>query len=108
MKKIFVRFWPLLLIVGLWFSFSAPYFLHNLVPYPSKYQVSFFPPWNAYQEYWGPVKNNAMPDVIDQIYPWKHFTIEWLKKGVVPFWNPNNFAGNPHAADVQSAVFSPF
>ncbi len=106
-KKLF-RFIPIFSLLVLWFVFSSPYFLHNLVPYPSRYQVSFFAPWSTYPQYWGPVKNNAMPDVIDQIYPWKHFTIDSLKAGNIPYWNPNNFAGNPNVANFQTAVFSPF
>lgn len=108
MKIFFFRFWPVLFILSIWFLFSYPYFVQNKVPYPSEYQVNFFPPWSQYQKNWGPVKNNAMPDVIAQIYPWKHFSIESLKKGQIPFWNPNNFAGNPHVGNFQSAVFSPF
>lgn len=108
MKKFFEKFWPLVFIFGVWFIFSSPYFFGNKVPYPSKYQVTFFTPWNQYQEFAGPVKNGAMPDVVDQIYPWKHFTIESLKKGQIPLWNPYSFSGNPHLANYQSAVFSPF
>ncbi len=54
-----------------------------------------------------PVKNNAMPDVITQMYPWKVLTIETWKQGSVPLWNPYSFAGTPHAANFQTAVFSP-
>lgn len=78
------------------------------VPYASTYQVSFFKPWSHYEEFLGPVKNNAMPDVHTQIYPWKKFTIDALRNGQIPWWNPYNFAGNPHLANFQSAVLSPF
>jgi len=108
MSKFLHRFWPVLFILILWFVFSSPYFIKGLVPYPSKYQVTFFHPWSVYEQWWGPVKNNAMPDIITQIYPWKHFTIESLKSGHIPFWNPYNFAGNSHIGNFQSAVFSPF
>ena len=97
---------PVLIIIVLWFLFSAPYFFKGLVPFPSKYLVTFFPPWSA--TYAMPVKNNAMPDVITQIYPWKKFTIESWKKGEVPLWNPNSFGGTVQAGNYQSAVFSPF
>lgn len=55
-----------------------------------------------------PVKNNAMPDIITQIYPWKKLSIETLKNGQIPLWNPYSFAGTVHAANYQSAIFSPF
>lgn len=108
MKKIAISFLPLYFIFIIWFFFATPYFFKGSVPYPSKYQVTFFAPWSHYEKWWGPVKNNAMPDIITQIYPWKHFTINSLKKGIVPFWNPYSFSGNAHLANFQSAVYSPF
>lgn len=96
---------PMLFIVFLWLAFAFPYFFKGLIPFPSDYLVSFFPPWNA--EYSMPVKNNAMPDVITQIFPWKNLTIDTWKSGSIPLWNPYSFAGTPHAANYQSAVFSP-
>src|SRR3989344_7176291 len=108
MKKFFLKFWPIIFIFIIWFIFTSPYFLNNKVPFASTYQVNFFAPWSTYSEFWGPVKNNAMPDVITQIYPWKHFTIETLKNGQIPLWNPYSFSGTPHLANYQSAVLSPF
>lgn len=106
MRGLFRNF-PIILIIILWIIFSFPYFLMGKVPYASTYQLNFFPPWSSYEEFWGPVKNNAMPDVHTQIYPWKRFTIDTLKENQIPFWNPYSFAGNPHLANFQSAVFSP-
>ena len=103
-----MRFWPILFILGLWFIFSSPYFLQGKVPYSSTYQVNFFAPWSHYEKFWGPVKNNAMPDVHTQIYPWKKFTIDTFMRGQIPLWNPYSFSGNPHLANFQSAVLSPF
>jgi len=108
MKKILFRFWPLLFLAVVWFLFSYPYFLQGKVPYSSTYQVNFFAPWSHYEKFWGPIKNNAMPDVHTQIYPWKKFTIETFKNGQIPLWNPYSFSGNPHLANFQSAVLSPF
>lgn len=105
MKKVILRFWPVAFIFVVWFIFASPYFFKGLVPFPSKYLVTFFPPWSA--EYGMPVKNNAMPDVITQIYPWKRLTIETWKMGQVPLWNPYSFSGTPHLANYQSAVLSP-
>ncbi len=105
MKQLLIRCWPVLFIIIVWFVFAQPYFLKGLVPFPSKYQVTFFPPWSA--QYGMPVKNNAMPDIITQIYPWKRLTIETWKMGQVPLWNPYSFSGTPHLANYQSAVLSP-
>ena len=106
MKRFINKTWPIIVILALWLFFSFSYFFKGLVPFPSKYLVSFFPPWNA--SYGMAVKNNAMPDVITQIYPWKKFTIETWKKGEIPLWNPYSFSGTMHAGNYQSAVFNPF
>lgn len=95
-------------ILVLWLLFAKPYFFDNLVPFPTRQLVTFFSPWNVYEEYAGPVKNNAMPDVITQIYPWKYFAITELKQGRLPLWNPYNFSGYPQLANFQTAIFSPF
>jgi len=108
MRNFFKRFWAIGFIFVIWFIFASPYFLQGKVPYPSTYQVNHFPPWSYYEKFWGPVKNGAMPDIVDQIYPWKKFTIETLKSGKIPLWNPYNFSGNPHLANFQSGVLTPF
>ncbi len=104
MKK-FLQYWPIGVIIFVWLIFASPYFFKGLVPVPSKYLVTFFPPWSA--QYGMALKNNAMPDVVTQMYPWKKITIESWKRGQVPLWNPYSFSGTPHAANYQSAVFSP-
>ena len=108
MKNYFLRFWPFIFIVAVWIIFSYPYFLKGKAPFASTYQINNFAPWSAYEKFWGPVKNGAMPDVITQIYPWRHLTMEIWKSGQIPFWNPYSFSGNPLLANYQSAVFSPF
>ncbi|MBI5449523.1 YfhO family protein [Candidatus Gottesmanbacteria bacterium] len=106
MKTRFKPYWPVLVIFVVWFIFSSPYFLRGLIPFPSKYLVTFFAPWSA--SYGMPLKNNAMPDVITQIYPWKKLTMDTWKGGHIPLWNPYSFSGTVHAGNYQSAVFSPF
>lgn len=105
MKHLLKRFWPVGVILLVWFIFASPYFFKGLVPFPSKYLVTFFPPWSA--QYGMPVKNNAMPDIVTQIYPWKKISIDSWNLGQVPLWNPYSFSGTPHAANYQTAVFSP-
>lgn len=46
-------------------------------------------------------------DVITEMYPWRYFSIQQLKNGVIPFWNPYNFSGNSQMANLQTAVFYP-
>lgn len=85
--------------------FSFPYWAKGLIPFPADHLVTAFPPWQYY--YGLPVKNNAMPDVVTQMYPWKHLVINLWKSGQIPLWNPNNFSGSPLLANFQSAVFHP-
>lgn len=106
--KTLQKYLPLLFILIIWFIFSFPYFSQGRVPFPSSYQVNHFPPWSSYEKYWGPVKNGAMPDIIDQIYPWRHFTFEELRSGRMPLWNPYSFSGNPHLGNFQSSALSVF
>lgn len=98
---------PILFLFVFWFVFASPFFLKGKVPFSSTYQVNFFPPWSAYPQFGQPVKNNAMPDVITQIYPWRHVTMDIWKSGQIPLWNPYSFAGTPLLANYQSGVLSP-
>lgn len=52
--------------------------------------------WNALQ--W---------DALAQYYPWRVFARRWLRRGVLPLWNPHEFCGMPFVANAQSAVFYP-
>jgi hypothetical protein len=106
-KKIIVRYWPILFIIALWFLFSSPYLLRGLVPFPSDYLVNNFAPWSAYPGFAGPVKNAATPDVITQIFPWKNLVIDMWKQGSIPLWNPYMFSGTPLLANYQSAALTP-
>jgi len=104
-QKLIVKFWPISVILLLVAIFAYPYWAKGLVPFPSSYLVTFFPPW---QHYFGmPVKNNAMPDVLSQMYPFRHLVINFWKSKQIPLWNPYNFSGNPLLANYQSAVFHP-
>lgn len=107
MIKRLIKIWPVAFIFAIWLVFSFPFFIKGLVPYPSLYQSNFFSPWSAYSVYEGPVKNNAMPDIITQIYPWRDLTVGSLKNLQIPLWNPYSFSGTPHLANYQSAPLFP-
>ncbi len=98
---------PFIFIVFVWLIFARPFFLENKIPFPSSLLVSSYTFWSSYQTFWGPVKNPSQPDVIDQIVPWKKLTIDSLRNGEIPLWNPYSFSGTPHLANYQSSVFSP-
>jgi len=106
--KIIKKYWSIILLFCIWLFFTAPYFLAGKVIFPSAYLINFFAPWNAYPDFITPVKNNAMPDIISQIYPWKNLVIDFWRSGIIPLWNPYSFSGTPLLANYQSAAFSPF
>lgn len=105
MKRLLLRFWPIGILLVIWAAFAFPYWGKGNVPFPGTYLVTFFSPWST--THGMPVKNNAMPDVITQIYPWKRVTIQGWKSGELPLWNPYSFSGTSHIGTYQSAIFSP-
>lgn len=42
-----------------------------------------------------------------QFEPWWEWSQRWLRQGIWPLWNPNNFWGEPFAASLQTALFYP-
>ncbi len=46
-------------------------------------------------------------DLASFIYPIYAFAARWLRRGVVPLWNPHLYLGMPFAADNQSGLFYP-
>ena len=46
-------------------------------------------------------------DLASFIYPTYAYGARWLKRGVVPLWNPHLYMGMPFAADNQSGLFYP-
>lgn len=86
-------------------------FTKSLFPIPGDLLVSFYYPWysggwNGYNP-WTTHKELLGADSIRQIYLWKEFAANQLKKGQIPLWNPYTFSGQPLAANFQSSVFYP-
>lgn len=79
------------------------------IPFPGDLLVGHYEPYKSYSYLGyapGGVPHKAQGiDVVRQLYPWKYFTIEEFKKGNIAFWNPYNFSGNPHFANLQSGPF---
>lgn len=64
--------------------------------------VSFYAPWGENL----PFKNSGW-DQLRIYFPFYKVTLDSIKSGQIPLWNPYAFSGHPHAADFQSAVFYP-
>lgn len=63
----------------------------------------------SFYGFWGenlPYKNTGW-DQLRIYFPFYKVTFDALRNFQIPFWNPYAFAGHPHMADFQSAVFYP-
>lgn len=108
MKKVSIL-WPFVLIFVVVLLFFYPIFKGE-IPFPGDLLADTSPyKTQSYLGYApGGYPNKAQgPDVITEIYPWRYFSINQLKQGNLPFWNPYNFSGNPQMADFQTAIFYP-
>ncbi|MCL4353600.1 YfhO family protein [Patescibacteria group bacterium] len=86
-------------------------FLYQKVPFPGDLLIANYAPWKEYSYLGynpGSFPNKAQYfDVLRQIYPWKTFSLQEIKRGTFPLWNPYNFSGSPLFANFQSAVLYP-
>lgn len=108
-KQFFIPFLFFLVITSAFFYKTLFY---KYIPFPGDLLVAEYNPWKAYSFLGynpGSYPNKAQYfDVLRQIYPWKTFSINSLKNGIFPLWNPYNFSGTVLLANFQSAIFYPF
>ena len=103
------RFFLLLVVITGFFFW--PSLFKGRIPFPGDLLVGHYAPYNAYSFLGyspGGVPHKAQGiDVVRELFPWKAFSVEEVKSGRLPFWNPYSFAGNPHLANFQTAIFYP-
>ncbi|MDQ3814065.1 MAG: YfhO family protein, partial [Armatimonadota bacterium] len=94
---------PVLLLCGLSLVYWSKVLFTGHVLLPGAFLRGFAPfgadpqaPWNILQ--W---------DALAQYYPWRAFAARQWQSGLIPLWNPHQFAGTPFLANGQSAVFYP-
>jgi hypothetical protein len=94
---------PVAIIVALTLLYWSRVLFLDYALLPGEFLSGFAPfgtdpraPWNILQ--W---------DALAQYYPWRHFAAQQLRDGLIPLWNPHQFAGTPFLANGQSAVFYP-
>ena len=108
MKKILIL--PLLAILGYILIFFSP-LIKGYLPIPADPIVGLYHPWRDYfsQQYSSgiPYKNFLVTDPVRQQLVWRKLSIESIKSGNFPGWNPYSLAGTPLAGNVQSAAFYP-
>lgn len=104
------QYWPILVIFSLVLIAFYPALLQGKIPLNGRNLAAFYSPW-LYQKFAGfptgvPAKP-GMPDQLRLYYPYMHLTQIMYRRLELPLWNPHNFAGNPHMAEMQSGVFYP-
>ncbi|MGD8625920.1 MAG: oligosaccharide flippase family protein, partial [Anaerolineae bacterium] len=90
-----ILFWPV--VVG----------SRTLLPADNLYQ------WQPYRAFAGeqgvslPAHNELLSDLVLENLVWKQFTVDSLRGGQLPLWNPNLFAGVPFLAAGQHSALYP-
>jgi hypothetical protein len=97
---------PFVGLAALVVAFFAPVLFTDRVLLPGEFLTGFHPftslapsaetPWHILQ--W---------DALSQYYPWRLFAHHWLRRGIIPLWNPHEFCGAPFLANGQSAILYP-
>lgn len=111
MKLLNSKFSRFVFLIILVLIFFWQFFLKGLLPIPSDTIVGLYHPYrDLYAKDYPrgiPFKNFLITDPVRQQYPWKDLSIDLLKTGKLPLWNPYTFSGTPLLANFQSAVFYP-
>ncbi len=114
MRRYFRPFLPdVLILLGLLLVpllYFAPVTLggRTQIPADNLYQ---YEPWLSAREAVGvpDVPHNALlSDLVLQNYQWKTFIRRSLQQGIIPLWQPNQFAGTPFLAAGQHSALYPF
>ncbi|HSA84321.1 MAG TPA: hypothetical protein VLF20_05575, partial [Patescibacteria group bacterium] len=109
--KFKIPFLYLFVFLFITFLFFNPVFISGKLPIPADTIIGLYHPYrDLYASEYPrgiPFHNSQITDPVRQQYPWKVLSIDSLKSGQLPLWNPYNFAGTPLLANMQSAVFYP-
>lgn len=102
---------PLVILIFLIATLYYQFFLFGKIPFPGDTLVGAYFPWLDYK--WGysvgvPVKNPPISDVFSQLYIWRNLSVDLLRVGTWPLWNPYSSSGSVLLANYQSAPFLPF
>src|SRR3990167_10608243 len=104
------KYWPILIILSLSLLSFYPSLIQGKIPLNARNLVAFYSPW-LYQQFdgfpTGVPSKPGMPDQLRLYYPYMYLTQQMYRRLELPLWNPHNFAGNPHMAEMQSGVFYP-
>jgi len=91
------------LMLALTLAFFAPLLRGATFSTVAGHQAAVYP-WRALQPQY---HDFPQSDQADLNYPWRTFVTRALGEGVLPFWNPYSFGGQPFLANGSSAVLYP-
>ncbi|MHB9033257.1 MAG: oligosaccharide flippase family protein [Anaerolineae bacterium] len=99
----------LALFLGLALLFFWPQTLGGKTLLPAD-NIFAFPPWADYSAQAGITvpHNDLLSDLILENYIWKQFTLDSVRAGQVPLWNPYILGGMPFLAGGQHSMMYPF
>lgn len=111
MKNLLKGNGALLILLAAVFIFARAFILQGLLPIPADTIIGLYHPYrDLYAADYPngiPYKNFLITDPVRQIYIWKNLSIDILKNGNLPLWNPYEFSGTPLLANFQSSPFYP-
>lgn len=93
--------WALTISVGLVLAFFVPILLTGRVISPTSAALYNAPPWSVVYPDKTQVSYQHFGDVIDFYFPTIIFTTDWLKKGILPLWNPTISSGQPAIGSIE-------
>src|ERR1051326_4357289 len=96
-------------VTGLLLLFVGIFLYKNILPFRPAIPFDLLDtlePWRM-QDVLLTARNPELSDQIFQFYPWSTLSVNELRRGRIPLWNPFNFCGSPLLANGQVGVFYP-
>ena len=97
---------PFVLLALLTVGFFYPVLFQGKVFLPADL-LAKMQPWKSMDIPLPKYPYNPILDAIQAFYPWRRFSADSFRQGVLPLWNPYYFAGVPFLANNQSALLYP-
>lgn len=99
------RYWIVLVLILIISLFFNKVFTKGFVPFPGDLLMGNYEPYKSTIS--GVPHKGQGADVIRELYPWKQFSVEEIKRSSFPLWDPYVFSGTPHFASLQSGTLYP-
>ncbi len=109
MKKSLIA--AIVFLLGVFIIFASPVLFKGKIPFPGDAMIGLYYPFREIYVATNPngiaYKNSLITDPFRQQYPWREMSVNLLKSGQMPLWNPYSFTGTPLLANFQTAIFYP-